>query len=86
MNVVLLSTYFFDPCLWGESDHPAFGPPANLSLHVASSSITSAGSVHKSSGDNVVRMWVQLKKWCGCCRGGIVVMDVICSRLCVSMI
>ena len=23
-----------------------------------------AGSVHKSMGDNVVRIWVQLKRWC----------------------
>ena len=47
----------FDPCLWGESYHLAFGPPA-------SSSITPAGSVHTSRGDNVVRMWVLLKRWC----------------------
>ena len=51
--------------LWGEYDHPVFGPPVSLSLHLASSSITTAGSVHKSRGDNVVRMWVQLKRWCG---------------------
>ena len=30
-------------------------------------SIWSAGSAHKSSGDNVVRMWVQLKRWCMSC-------------------
>ena len=47
----------------GETDHPAFGPPASLSLHLASSSITPAGFVHKSRGDSVVRMWVQLKRW-----------------------
>ena len=29
---MMLSTHSLDPCLWGESDHPAFGPPANLSL------------------------------------------------------
>ena len=45
------------------SDHPAFGPPASLSLHQASSSITPAGSVHKSRGNSVVRMGVQLKRW-----------------------
>ena len=61
--VVDVSTHSFDPCLWGESDHPAFGPPAGLSFHLASSSITPAGSVHKSRGDSVVRMWVQLKRW-----------------------
>ena len=65
--VSLLSTHSIDPCLWGESDHPAFGPPASLSLHLASSSITPAGSVHKSMGDSVVRMWVQLKRWCVSC-------------------
>ena len=51
----------------GETDHPAFGPPARLSFHLASSSITPAGSVHKSSGDNVMRMWVQLKRSCVSC-------------------
>ena len=46
----------------GEFDHPSFGPPASLCLHQGSSSITPAGSVHKSIGNNVVRMWVQLKR------------------------
>ena len=62
-----MSTHSLDRCLWGESDHPAFGPPASLSLYLASSSITPAGSVHKSRGDSVVRMWVQLKRWCVSC-------------------
>ena len=51
----------------GESDHPAFGLPASISLHLASHSITPAGSVLKSRGDSVVRMWMQLKKWCVSC-------------------
>ena len=59
--VVVVST------MWGESDHPAFGPSARLSLHLASSSITPALSVHQSMCDSVVRMWVQLKKWCVSC-------------------
>ena len=59
---VVVSTHSLDPCLWGESAQPAFGPPASISLHLASSTITPAGSVHKSRGDNVVRMWVQLKR------------------------
>ena len=40
----------------------ARGPPASFSVHLASSSVTPAGFVHKSRGVNVVRMWVQLKK------------------------
>ena len=87
-KALVVSTHSLDPYLWGESDHPAFGPPASISFHLASSSITPAGSVHKSRDDSGVRMWVQLKRWyvCGCCRGGLVVMDVIWRRLCVSMI
>ena len=64
----------------GESDVHGFGPPASFSVHLASSAVTPAGSVHKSRGDNVVRMWVQLKRYvcrvCRCYRGGIMVMDV----------
>ena len=25
----IVSTHALDPCLWGKSDHPAFGPPAS---------------------------------------------------------
>ena len=64
VGFVVVSTHSLDSCLWGVSNHPAFGPPASLSLLLASSSITPAGSVHKSRGDSVVRMWVQLKRWC----------------------
>ena len=46
----------------GKSDVPACGPPASFSVHLASGAVTPAGSVHKSRGDNVVRMWVQLKR------------------------
>ena len=46
----------------GESDVPACGPPASFSVHLVSSAVTPAGSVHKSRGDNVVCMWVQLKR------------------------
>ena len=55
---LLLSTHSLDPYLWGESDHPAFGPTASLSLHLPNSSI-------KSRGDSVVGMWVQLKRHSG---------------------
>ena len=37
----------------GESDVPACGPPASFPVHLASSAVTPAGSVHKSRGDNV---------------------------------
>ena len=50
-----------------ESDVPACGPPASVSVHLASSAVTPTGSVHKSRGDNVVRMWVQLKRLCVSC-------------------
>ena len=46
----------------GSPDVPACGPPASISVHLASSAVTPAGSVHKSRGDNVVCMWVQLKR------------------------
>ena len=64
----------------GESDLPACGPPATLSVHLASSALTPAGSVHKCRSDNVVRMWMQLM--CVVCvsecyRGEIVAIDVI---------
>ena len=39
----------------GQPEVPANGPPA-------SSAVTPAGSVHKSRGGNVVRMWKQLKR------------------------
>ena len=57
LSCLVLSTHSLDPFLWGESDHPAFGPPTSISLHLASNSITPAGSVHKSRGDSVVHMW-----------------------------
>ena len=59
---LLLSTHSHDPSYWGESDVPACGPPASFSVHLASSAVTPAGSVHKTRGDIVVRMWVQLKR------------------------
>ena len=61
-TLLLLSTYFHDPFQCGESDLPACGPPAIFSVHLASSAFTPAGFIHKSRGDNVVRMWVQLKR------------------------
>ena len=44
----------------------------NDSIHAkcgtwTSSAVTPSGSVHTSRGDNVVRMWVQLKRWCVSC-------------------
>ena len=39
----------------GESDVPACGLPDSFSVHLASSAVTPARSVHKSRGDNVVR-------------------------------
>ena len=31
-KLIVVFTHSLDPCLWGESDHPAFGPPASISL------------------------------------------------------
>ena len=45
-----------------ESDVPACGLPAIFSVHLLSCAVTPAESVHKSRGDNVVRMCVQLKR------------------------
>ena len=42
--------------MWGV-DFPARCPPASIS-------VTPAGSVHKSRGNNVVCMWVQLNRSC----------------------
>ena len=61
IRLLLLSTHCHDSCYWGESNVPACGPPASFSVHLASSAVTPAGSVHKSRGDNVVCMWMQLK-------------------------
>ena len=54
--LLLLFTHSHNPCWWGESDLPAGGPPAGISVHLASSAVTPVGSVHKSMGDNVVHM------------------------------
>ena len=42
----------------GESDVPACGPPASFSVHLTSSAVTPARSVHKSRGE----MWCVC--WC----------------------
>ena len=46
----------------GESDIPVCGPPASSSVHLDISAVTPAGSVHKSRDDNVVLIWVQMKR------------------------
>ena len=46
----------------GEYDVSACGPLVSFSVHLASSAVPPAGSVHKSRGDNEVRMWVKLKR------------------------
>ena len=49
------------PHCWGREGSTQFAHqfmtvPASFSVHLASSAVTPAGSVHKSRGDNVVRM------------------------------
>ena len=47
---------------------PVVHQPASPSiLFVVCSAVNPAGSVHKPSGDNVVRMWVKLNRWCESC-------------------
>ena len=46
----------------GGFDLPVFCQPVCFSVHLDSSGITPAGSVHKSRGDNEVRMWVKLMR------------------------
>ena len=55
------------------SDLPACGLPASFSVHLASSVITPAGSVHKSKGDNV-GVFLGSTPACVCRADG----DVIC--------
>ena len=46
----------------------ACGPPSISSVHLASSSVIPERSVHKSRADNVVRMWMQLRRLCVSCQ------------------
>ena len=61
---LLLCTHSLDPCKWGGPDLPACGPPA-----AAYPFIWPLRCVHKSRGDNVVHMWIQLKRLCVLQRG-----------------
>ena len=51
----------------GGSDLLVCVPPGSFTVHVASSAVTLAGSVNKSRDDNVVRVWVKLKRLCVSC-------------------
>ena len=64
---MLLSTHSHYPCQWRESEVPACGSPASFSVHLASIAVSPAGSVYKYMGNNVVRMCMQLKRWCASC-------------------
>ena len=50
------------PMTLASGGSPMFPLVVHQPVHLASSAVTPAGSVHKSRGDNVVRMWVQLKR------------------------
>ena len=66
----------------GESDLPTCSPPASISVHLA-------GFVHiKVTTWYVCECRLKEDMCCvsECYKVGIVVMDVICRRLCVSMI
>ena len=62
-TLLLLSTHSHDPSYWGSLIFLlVVHQLLLLSIPLVSSTVTSAGSVHKSRGDNVVRVWVQLKR------------------------
>ena len=64
---VVVSSHSLDPCLWGGVRSSRFWStsqfisPSGQQLH------HSSGAFHKSRSDSVVRMWVQLKRWCLSC-------------------
>ena len=66
LSVVVI--YSHDPCFasGGGADLPACGPPASFCVHLASSTVTLAGYVHKSMGDNVICVCHDLNR----CSGG----------------
>ena len=72
----------------GESELPVCGSPAIFSVHLASSAVTPAGSVHISRGDNMYMGAVEEIMCVVYVSGyrGIVVMDVIWLQVCVCMI
>ena len=53
--------------MYGGVRSSVFGPPGSLSLHLSSSCITPAGSVLKSRGNNVVRMYTVDEIMCVVC-------------------
>ena len=54
--MLLVSTHSLDPCLWGESDHPVFGP-AYLTIWPAAASLEQGLSTNPG-----VTVWCL----CGC--------------------
>ena len=50
------------PMALASGGSPMFPLVVHQPAYLASSAVTPAGSVHKSRGNNVVRMWVQLKR------------------------
>ena len=61
------------------SSHFNCDPPASFSVHLASSAVTPAWSVHKSKGDNVAAVEEMMYVYVSVTKGTshIVVMDVI---------
>ena len=61
-NVVLLFCCLPTPMTLASGGSPMFPLVVHQPAYLVSSAVTPAGSVHKSRGDNVVRMWVHLKR------------------------
>ena len=54
--------YLPTPMTFASGGSPMFPLVVHQPASPSNSAVTPAGSVHKSRGDNVVRMWVQLKR------------------------
>ena len=63
-SVLFLLCCLPTPMTLASGGSPMFPLVVHQLASLASSAVTPAGSVHIFMGDNGVRMWVQLKRWC----------------------
>ena len=66
-EVIVVSTHSLDPCLWGSPIIPLLvHKPSYLSIWSATPSLQRCLSTNPGV-TSVVRLWVQLKRWCVSC-------------------